>query len=350
MNKAVPEKLPKAEWNFDDVPEDELWACLIWEYGRTSGKKPAWIHRRARVSVIERKPAPPPPAVTLLARMLHQQFEFVNCAKVPFKNFFPDTPWLSLPPLTRANMALVVFDQPLISNLERIHKILRDHSLPPKVPKTKREEERRRAAFSCDVLEMAAETGKAQHWLSVHSGASRDTVEPTNKPAEESALKYLPLGVTGFDDISEAVIHDRLCLRYFREDVDARAQGIYAAAFRINWNLGRTKLVKKFNEWLDDQPEFSKYDGKSWPRPGPEGIVLSVDNGEKMTKTNPRTALGYLGTLRAKEAYGDWKSCLRHICSDFHDEVFNLKSASVGGIDACSFARQIRDQLFPKTR
>ena len=349
MKKIVPEKLSAAEWNFNSVPDDELWACLIWEYGRIFGKKPAWIHRRARVSVIESKPTPPPPAVTLLARMLHQQFEFVNCARVPFRNFFPDTSWLSLPPLTRANMALVVFDQPLISNLGRIHKILRDHSLPPKVPKTKREKENLRAALSQDMLDLTAETGKAQHWLSVHSMVSRVAAEPTNKPTEESALKYLPLGVTGFDDISEAVIHDRLWLRYFREDVGAQAKGMYAAAFRMNWNLGRAKIVEKLNEWLDNQPEFRRYDGKRIPMPGPEGIVLHVRKGKKVWRADPRTALRHVDILRAKETYGDWKSCLRHRCSDFHDEVFNLKSAMAEGSEACRFARQICDQLFPKT-
>jgi hypothetical protein len=51
--KKMAGKLPPVEWNFESILSEELWACALWEFGRSSNQVQATLPNYGSVRIAE---------------------------------------------------------------------------------------------------------------------------------------------------------------------------------------------------------------------------------------------------------------------------------------------------------
>jgi hypothetical protein len=361
MKKAVPEKLPAAEWNFGDVPDDELWACLIWEYGRSAD----WVHgilpqhghvdkTKVKRQIERFHSTNPSNVLKLLNEMRLQQWVWSQNHGLQQEEFFPKDSWTQLPEIVRTNMRRVVAGLEPKPNLPLLDKFLRENNVNKALQIA---EILRDIKAASDTPEEISFADEPQHWLPGGNGLD-DVTEGVIMG--ERFLPRLRDGmaqvVAGKITNAEAQQQLQECnsgeirlglLREHKESVNA---GYYAVAFRLNWHLKNCELVEKFEQWLHDYrpPKFrDKSAGNRKTTRGPHGLDLYVLRGGKKKTVQPLTALSSLGSWRKLNAAGNQKQMLTLYHPLLSGKKYDSQMASYSR--DCRDTDNLFDQLFPKS-
>jgi hypothetical protein len=360
-------KLHDADWKFDEVPDDELWACLIWEYGRSAD----WIYgvlpRRNRIDdaklghqIGRFHYGDPSKALKILNNMCLWQWIWSQNSGAQKMDYFPDVPWSQLPPIVKANMQRAVDGLEPAANLPLLHKLL----------KKKNEDDGSGALQSAGILEQLRAfepplytpeeekfVGEPQRWLPGGNGLDDVTDgviigERFLKRLRDGMAQHVAGKITPAEaqNLLQEVVAGEISLLRFRDDKKLTADGYGAVAFRINWKVQNKELIQKFSEWLKDRRPaiFRDKSSGNWKKTrGPDGLELYVLRGGKKKTVHPVTALSSLGSWRKGRAAGDQKSVL----ALYHPLLSGKKYDS----QMASYSRDSRDadflfdQLFPKS-
>jgi hypothetical protein len=374
MKKVVPEKLPEADWNFAAVADDELWACLIWEYGRSAD----WVHgilpQRGHINdakvgrqIGRFHYSNPSKAHKLLNKMRLWQWIWNQNNGVQKVEFFPDIPWSQLPPIVRANMRRAVEGLEPAANLPLLHKLLRkktrdDGSAALQMAEIM--EQLRSMEPPPDSAEERDFSGEPQKWLPGGNGLDDVTGgvitgERFLQCLRDAMTRVIAGKITPAEaqNLLQQVVAGEISLSRFRDDRKLTDDGYSAVAFRLNWNLKNRELLEKFEQWLHDHrpPKFrDQASGNRTITRGPRGIKLCVRRGKnKPDPIEPLKALKVLGVWRGKQSLEkqgirDWTSYFETYDPDFSGRDFKIKSAQTEASEFRNFTRQIFRQLFPK--
>jgi hypothetical protein len=373
-SQAGPQRLPDEEWNFTTVADEDLWACLIWEYGRSAD----WIHgilpQRSHTNDAEVGSqigrfhySNPSKTLKILNEMRLWQWMWSQNNGLQQVEFFPAVPWSQLPPIVRANMRRAVDGLEPAADLPLLHKLLskkKDDDGSGALQAAKIMTQLRIIEPPLDTLEEKTFLGEPQHWLPGGNGFDDVTDgvitgERFLQRLRDGMAQYLTGKITPAEaqNLLQAVVAGEISLWRFREDKQLNDEGYSAVAFRLNWNLKNRELMEKFEQWLRGRRPRRFHDQASGNRTitrGPRGIKLCVRRGKnKSDPIEPWKALKVLGVWRGKqglEKHGirDWTSYFETYDPDFHNPDFKIKSAQTEASESRNFTRQIFRQLFPK--
>jgi hypothetical protein len=371
--QAGPKRLPDEEWNFTAVADEELWACLIWEYGRSAdwvhGILPPRNHIDAEVGrqIGRFHCGNPSKALKILNEMRLWQWMWNQNNGLQQVEFFPAVPWSQLPPIVRANMRRAVDGLEPAANLPLLHKLLKkkkEDDGSGAIQMVEIMEQLRAIEPPLDTPEEETFLGEPQHWLPGGNGLDDVTEgvitgERFLKRLRDGMAQYVAGKITPAEaqNLLQQVVAGEISLLRFRDDRKLADDGYGAVAFRLNWNLKNRELVEKFEQWLHDHrpPKFrDQASGNRKITRGPRGIKLCVRWGKnKPDPIEPRKALKVLGVWRGKQSLEkqgirDWTSYFETYDPDFYDRDFKIKSAQTEASEFRNFTRQIFRQMFPK--
>jgi hypothetical protein len=400
VSKTLPEKLPDSEWNFNFVPDEEIWACLIWEYGRSTN----WIHGLfpdygSTADVVQRlrdvSGPNVPDSLTCLHRMLYElctrNLDLMRAKKMfhgseaAVTSKYKTIGKIGRMILTskdhkrllglvgelsarQASRLIKVFRKRKIFGVQfnrifssyRRRVIRAEYLCPfPRTPWLALKGDDRTAmclALRDDpgmILHLRADNSHPPPSLyaALTNEDEKRKTSSTGKAASERGIFRHFVRGPGLRDITEEILSSasdvKSVIMGLRGEI-AADQGLFGVLFRINWKLNDQELMHFFQAWLKCRPlafkSYAKHRRKTTQ--GPMGFEITFLNGKKIIKAQPDTALSCLGSWRKLEAAGTQKQ----VVAFYHPQLFGKKYQSkVSSYSReCARAEHMLDQLFPK--